>query len=99
MKNYGTLTEALSDLKKRGYKEDFNLKPHCLECPSMQLELQPNEFSIEEFYRFEGMCNPDDNSILFAISSGNLKGTLVDAYGVYSENLTEGMIKKLRMAR
>jgi hypothetical protein len=45
------------------------------------------------------MSNPDDNSILFAISSGNLKGALVDAYGVYSENLTEGMIKKLRMAR
>lgn len=37
--NYGALSEALSDLKKRGYKEDFNLNPHYLECVSMQLEL------------------------------------------------------------
>jgi hypothetical protein len=38
------------------------------------------------------MSNPDDNSVLFAIESNDgLKGTLLDAYGVYAENLTPEM--------
>lgn len=99
MKSYSTLSEAINDLKKRGYKEDFNLMPTCLECASLNLQLHPEDFKVDEFYRFEGMSNPDDNSIIFAISSSDgLKGTLVDAYGLYAENLTEAMIRKLSVS-
>ena len=62
MKYYGTLSEAIEDLKKRGYQEDFNIKPHCIECPSLSLELHPENFIVDEFHRFEGMSNTDDNS-------------------------------------
>jgi len=100
MYNYNSLSEALDDLKRRGYKEDFNLKPHCIECAPLQLQWEPERFTIDEFYRFEGMSNPDDNSIVMAISSDDgVKGTLVDAYGVYSENLNEAMIKRLSIKR
>lgn len=100
MRNYNTLSEAVNDLKKRGYTEDFDLKPHCLECAARTLQLHPEDFTVDEFYRFEGMSNPDDNSIVFAISSREgVKGTLVDAYGVYSENLNEKMIRKLSIKR
>jgi hypothetical protein len=100
MKTYNTVSEALSDLKRRGYVEDFNLTPHCIECPSLNLQWSPENFSVDEFHRFEGMSNPDDNSIVFAISSSDgVKGTLVDAYGMYSENLTEPMIRKLTIRR
>jgi hypothetical protein len=96
MKSYSSLSEAVNDLKRRGYKEDFNIKPHCLECATQNLQLHPEQFSVDEFHRFEGMSNPDDNSIVYAISSDQgLKGTLVDAYGVYSENMTEAMVRKL----
>lgn len=97
MKNYDTLSEAISDLQKNGYTYDFNLKPHCLECASLKIELHPEEFQIDQHYRFEGMSNPDDNSILYAISSNKgIKGLFVDAYGVYATGLTEEMRKKLR---
>jgi hypothetical protein len=96
MKSYTTLSEAVNDLKKRGYTEDFNLQPHCLECTSLNVQVNPEHFVVDEYHRFEGMSNPDDNSIVFAISSDEgVKGTLVDAYGMYSENLTAPMIKKL----
>ena len=96
MKSYTTLSEAINDLKKRGYKEDFNLQPTCLECASLNLKYHPEDFVVDEFHRFEGMSNPDDNSIIFAISSKDgTKGTLVDAYGMYAENLTEQMIRRL----
>jgi hypothetical protein len=100
MKNYRTLSEATNDLKKRGYNEDLNLKSTCLECPSHHFEINPEDFTIDEFYRFEGMSNPSDNSIVYAISSiAGIRGVLVDAYGVYAENLNDAMIKKLKIQR
>lgn len=100
MKTYTTLSEALNDLKTRGYKEDFSLKPESITCAAHELEWHPENFTVDEFHRFEGMSNPDDNSIVFAISSDDgMKGTLVDAYGAYAENLTESMIRKLTIRR
>jgi hypothetical protein len=97
MKNYQTLSEATNDLKARGYTHDLNLKPDCVECASLDLRLHPNDFVIDEFHRFEGMSNTDDNSIVFAISSKDgIKGVLVDAYGMYAESLNEAMIQKLK---
>ena len=99
MYSYETLSEALQDLKRRGYREDLNLKPDCLECPALALRLHPEDFVIDEYYRFEGESNPDDNSIVYAISSNmGVKGALVDAYGIYAENLTPEMVDKLRVA-
>jgi hypothetical protein len=100
MKHYESLSEATNDLKLRGYKEDLNLKAHGIECPALQLQWHPEDFVIDELYRFEGMSNTDDNSIVFAISSKNgIKGVLVDAYGVYAENLNQAMIEKLKIKR
>ena len=97
MRNYDTLSEAINDLQIRGYTYDFNLMPDCLKCASLELEIHPEEFEVDELYRFEGMSSTDDNSILYAISSKNgVKGMLVDAYGVYAENISEAMRKKLR---
>jgi hypothetical protein len=100
MKSYSTLSEAINDLKTRGYKEDFNVHPHCLECRSLNVQWNPENFTIDEFHRFEGMSNTDDNSIVYAISSHDgVKGVLVDAYGMYADSLTEPMIKKLAIKR
>jgi hypothetical protein len=99
MKSYNTLSEAINGLRKAGYTEDFNLEPHCLVHSAKQVQYHPENFNVDEFHRFEGMSNPDDNSILFAISSKDgVKGLLVDAYGVYAENLTDKMIKKLSVS-
>jgi hypothetical protein len=97
MKNYDTLSEAINDLQANEYPYDFNLKPECLECVSLKIEIRPEDFKVDKIYRFEGMSSTDDNSILYAISSKKgLKGLLVDAYGVYAENISEAMRKKLR---
>ena len=97
MKNYNTLSEAINDLQTNEYPYDFNLKPECLECASLKIEIRPEDFKVDKIYRFEGMSSTDNNSILYAISSKKeLKGLLVDAYGVYAENISEAMRKKLR---
>lgn len=97
---YETLTEALSDLEERGYTHDFNIhsEKECLICNNNTAELDAEEFEIDETYRFEGDTDPADEMILFAISSTkhNLKGTLVNAYGIYSDAEANNVISKLK---
>lgn len=98
MKTFETLSEAINDLKKRGYKNDFNLHPDWIECSALTLKLKPEEFHVDEVHRFEGMTNPDDSAVLYAIASTkDVKGLLVDAYGAYSDSLSPIMISKLRV--
>lgn len=97
MKNYETLVDALDDLKERGYLADFATDKVCLYCGDLDIRLNPEEFNIDEVYRFEGDSGVDDSVVVYAISSSTgVKGTLVDAYGTYSENLNFEMAKKLQ---
>lgn len=95
---YETLSQAIEDLKKKGYSEDLNLRSNCVECKSLDYQMLAEEFEVDETYRFEGMSDPGDSSILYAISSDKykIKGLLVDAYGAYSDPLNAAMIRKLK---
>ena len=97
MEPYTTLSETMDMLRKEGYVEDFNLQQNCLDCRKGQLKVSTDEFIIDKYYRFEGESNPSDAAILYAISSDKhqLKGVLVNAYGIYSEPLTDEMLQKL----
>jgi hypothetical protein len=97
MKNYESLVDALDDLKKRGYQADFEPQSNCLYCSNLDLRLTEEEFQIDEVYRFEGDSNPDDNAVVYAFTSPEgVKGTIVDGYGAYSENLSFEMAQKLQ---
>jgi hypothetical protein len=99
MESYSTLSETMNELRKEGYVEDFNLQQNCLECRNGQFKVFSDEFKIDKFFRFEGQSNPSDSSILYAISSDkhNIKGVLVNAYGIYSETVTDEMLQKLEV--
>jgi len=55
----------------------------------------PSEMTIVEYHRFEGMSNPSDMSIVFAVESEDgRKGTIVSTYGAYANmKLVEFMDK------
>jgi len=97
MKTYTTLSEAINDLTKRGYTFNFNIKSDCIECVEKNIQLQPDEFEIDEVYRFQEMSDVDNESILYVISStqNNLKGLLVNAYGIYANTASSKLIEKL----
>ena len=101
MKSYGTLSETMNELRKEGYTEDFNLQQNCLDCRNGEFKVFADEFKVDKFFRFEGASNPSDSAILYAISSDtkNLKGLLVNAYGIYSEPVTDEMLEKLEMRK
>ena len=98
MKNYDSLIDALNDLKARGYTQYFEMEQSTIYCGLLNLRLTPEEFTVDEVYRFENDSTPDDSSVLYVISGSNgVKGTLVDAYGVYAENLSFDMAHKLQI--
>jgi len=100
-KNYDTVTEAMVDLKKLGYTIDFSIltDKECLVCHKTETELSPDDFEIDNIYRFEGDSDPGDEMIVYAISSNknNLKGIVVNAYGIYADNESSTIVKKLSM--
>lgn len=101
MKSYSNLVEGINDLKRQGYVEDFNLKENCIECRDRKFRVFHNEFEIDKWFRIEGSDSSAENSsILYAISSEKygLKGVLVNAYGVYSNSITNEMLSKLKFA-
>ncbi len=97
--NYDTVSEALNDLAKRGFTHDFNIheEADCLICTNTMTQLSPKDFEIIETYRFEGDTDPADEMIVFAIASikHGLKGTLINAYGIYADSSNSKIVEKL----
>lgn len=82
-----TLTTCLNKLVLDGYTEDFKAGERGV-LLSLQHEkmYQPADVHVVNFFRFEGASDPADNSILYVIETNDgIKGTLVDAYGPYSD--------------
>lgn len=98
MQAYETLTEAIDALRVQGYTEDFNLQQDKLTCQADEIQMFHDEFHVDHYYRFEGMTDPSDESVVYAISSEKykVKGILVNGYGVSSEPITDELLEKLR---
>lgn len=96
--SFGTLSETINGLINLGYIHDFNIQGECLICNQTTEPLSPEHFHIDKVYRFEGASNPDDQSILYAISSSKfqMKGILVNGYGISSDDATSVLIEKLQ---
>lgn len=93
---YDTLSLAINDLNKKGYKAEFTLKPDKIVIKKKDKSYGPDDFEIDEYHRFEGMTNPSDMSIVYAISTNDgTKGTLTEAYGAYGEKSSAEMVKKM----
>ena len=94
MYTYDTVTEAIKGLKERGFTKDFNLKSNCITCN--ENKYNPDDFEIVEVYRFEGMSNPDDEEVVYGIEGKKgEKGILVSSYGLYADEMSSEMVKKL----
>ena len=97
MKTYNNLVEATNDLMKRGYTENLSLEGDTVDDKIKNIQMKADDFEIDEFYRFEGASNPDDMSIVYAVTSKkyNLKGVLINAFGTYANNSASAIGAKL----
>ncbi|SFD75004.1 hypothetical protein SAMN05518672_10356 [Chitinophaga sp. CF118] len=94
---FDTVTESINWLMALGYEHDFNLDNDCLCYENGKKKLTPEQFQIDKVFRFEGMTDPGDENIVYAISSNDhtIKGILVSAFGMYSDSVSDEMVRKL----
>ena len=62
MYHYATVTQALAELKEKGFTEDFNLQED-------RIKQNPDEFEIVHIYRYEGESDPGDEATVYGIKS------------------------------
>lgn len=79
--DYDTLSQATNALTLNGYKEGFKAEDTHIIGVHSNNKYKPNELRIIQTFRFEGMTNPQDDTVVFAIEANDgIKGTLVMSY-------------------
>jgi hypothetical protein len=82
---YRTLDGVIEELKKRGFVKRFDVRGGQLRALGSERTFAAEDLTIREYQRFEGVSDPDDASIVYAIGTRNgTKGLLVDAFGPYA---------------
>lgn len=77
-----TLTQATNRLGAAGYEAQFLIRGDNVECHSCDCVIGAEQLTVDETVRFEGMSDPGDESVLFALSAEcGHKGTLTVTYG------------------
>jgi hypothetical protein len=95
-----TITDALSELRRKEYKLELRREATHLYCNELHQWIMPENFTVDESYYFEKIESPDADGMLYAISlSQGVKGFLLDACTVYTDNISPEMMKKLRWSR
>jgi hypothetical protein len=77
-----TLSAVMGRLGEAGYRVQFVVSDDSVICQACGTMTEPELLAVHEVFRFEGMSDPDDESVLFALQgSCGHRGTLVAAYG------------------
>ena len=64
-----TLSEAMEGLLRRGFTEHFAVRGDQLRWLEGGKTFGPDDVTIREYERFEGVSDPDDMAVLYAIES------------------------------
>lgn len=91
-----TMVSVTNTAIQRGYSENFKMQEDGLYSPTTKISYLPNEVKIDNFYRFEGQSDPQDNAILYLIDTHDgIQGMLIDSYGADANELIGNFIKRV----
>jgi hypothetical protein len=89
-----TLTSCVNKVVKDGYTDSFKVTRQGLYSCAKDRYYTPQEVSVINFYRFEGESDPGDMVIMYVIETADqTKGTLIDAFGTYSDGSVDTFMK------
>jgi hypothetical protein len=95
---YGTVTEALADLTRRGFTANFEYINDAFTAVDSGRTFRAEELTIVEHHRFEGASDPEDMAVVYAIESRDgIRGVVVDAFGVYANPKLGRFLRKVRI--
>lgn len=87
--HYSTVIEALEELNKKGFTNDFNLQDEAI-------KRNPHNYEIEHVYRYEGDTDPGEEAVVYGIvSNSGEKGVFVSGFSANSESEAAAVLAKL----
>ena len=79
-----TLSETMNSQREKGFTEDFMFYENKFLIKDKNKEYNPEDLTIVEVFRFEGMSDPSDMEVIYAIETNDgYKGLFIDAFGAY----------------
>jgi hypothetical protein len=91
---------AVEAFRAQGFTGSFMAVAGALRLLDGSRVFSPEQVNIRDYRRFEGVSDPDDTSIVYAIeSTDGTKGTLVDAFGVYANPAVAAVMERVRIQR
>ncbi len=88
--------QKIDDFRENEYIHDFEIKNNILASEETDEAFNPDEIKIERTGRYVSESNPDEISILYAITTkSGTKGILTDAYGKYADERITEFIKNV----
>lgn len=95
------MQKCLNKLEEQGYTDQFKVEKKYLQSlTDSKKKYKAKDLNAVNFFRFEGDSDPDDMSILYAIeTSDGRKGTLIDAYGNYSDDDTGAFMQDVDISK
>jgi hypothetical protein len=95
---YDNLVQATQELSERGFNAEFKFDGKQLLSIETNHSYQPEELRIVEYHRFEGMTNPADSSVIFAIETNTSeKGTVIMSYSTDADMQLVSFIDKIKV--
>lgn len=89
MYHYATVSQALEELKEKGFTIDFNIQ-------EKRIIDSPDDFEIVHLYRYEGESDPGDEATVFGIkSSTGEKGVFVAGLSTFADNSAAMVLNEL----
>jgi|SRR5690606_5234706 len=89
MSTYASMTPlsvVLTRLKEKGYGRELTITEEGARLEAGDRLYDPQQLTIIKVYRFEGVSDPADMSVVYAIQADDgEKGFLLNAYGPYSD--------------
>jgi hypothetical protein len=91
-----TLMDTMAELARSGFVEHFGVRGDELQSFDSGRTFAADQVVIREYHRFEGVSDPDDMAIVYAIEGeGGARGTLVDAFGAYSDPTVTAFVDRV----
>ena len=94
-----TLADVIANLAARGFTDQFRISGDRLRSIQSGKLYTPGDLRLVDFHRFEGVSDPDDMAIVYALETrGGVRGTLTDAFGVYAEPGVGAFMEQVKRA-
>ena len=88
--------DLIDRIERDGFTEHFTVEHGALKSTERGDSFAPRDVIIREFARYEGVSDPDDMSVIYAIETRDgRRGTLTDGFGVYANPAVTAFVESV----